>query len=965
MRVAACVRQPARWVGLAALALLASSSLALAQTTTGRVRGVVTDSAGAPISEADVAATSVSSGLRRAARTDETGAYNLPSLPPADYRLEVRRIGYRPEARQFRVGVGQVLVVDFRLASSVVQLEEIAVRSEPVAELRSSEVATNVSEAQIENLPTASRNFLDLAALAPGVRVSEDRASGTSKTFAAGALPAENINVFVDGASYKNDIISGGVVGQDASRGNPFPRNAVQEYRVITNNFKAEYQKASSAIVTAATKSGGNEWEGSAFVTFQNEGLVALDSFARRSAAENPAFQEPAFNRYLAGLSAGGPLIRDRLFFFGSWEGNFQNRDGVVRFNGDEALWPAAMVEENGMAYTAPFRSNLFFGKLTYNMSEYQMLEFTSDWRHETDIRGFGGQFSGPDRSFSAAENLRQDIITSRLKHTYLGQNWVNEAFIAYQYYNWNPEPEDFTTIGSDYRGFGRIGGRDSRQDLAQKRFSIRDDLTFTGLEMNGEHVIKMGVNVDFASYRMNKQLNENPLFIYDAANAYEFPIEAVFGFGEPEITGSNAQFGVYVQDDWTPTSRLTLNLGVRYDVETGPYNLDYVTPQAVVDSLTALAGDFFVDVDPARYFTDGDDRSTFKGAIQPRVGFSYALGEFGNTVIFGSAGIFYDRINFNSFIDESYRRQHPNYRFRFNEDGSGGQIMWDDSYLSREGLEGILASGQAPPQEVFLLPNDMKPPKSYQFAGGVRHDFGGWNSSLSYTGVRGKNGFSFEWANLTYNPATNDCCISVPTPAYQNVLVGNNEVRSWYDAVALTVDRPYRADVDGGTGWGAGLAYTLSWAEAEGNDLFSFPQVALNPRHPIGGDQTHRIVGNFIVDLPFLYGIQFSGFGTVATGTPFQRLSFEGGERTVLGYERADTYRRIDLRARKDFPGFMGGSRFGVIADLFNAFNFTNLGCYNTVEINGAGEPDPNFGLANCVVTDGRRLQPGLEYDF
>ena len=130
------------------------------------------------------------------------------------------------------------------------------------------------------------------------------------------------------------------------------------------------------------------------------------------------------------------------------------------------------------------FRSNSFLGKLTYNMSENQLLEFTGDWRHETDIRGFGGQFAGADRSFSASENLQQDIATGRVKHTFLGSNWVNEAFVAYQYYNWNPEPTDFTTVGREYRGFGVIGGRDSRQDISQKRLSVRDDITFTGLQI-------------------------------------------------------------------------------------------------------------------------------------------------------------------------------------------------------------------------------------------------------------------------------------------------------------------------------------------------------------------------------------------------------------------------------------------------------------------------------------------------
>src|SRR5437660_1783900 len=118
------------------------------------------------------------------------------------------------------------------------------------------------------------------APVAPGVTVSEDRINAIGfRTFSAGGASPNQSNVFVDGSSLKNDLTGGGVAGQDASRGNPFPRNAIQEYRVITQNFKAEYQKASSAIITATTRSGGNTWSGNAFIGYQNKDLVALDTF--------------------------------------------------------------------------------------------------------------------------------------------------------------------------------------------------------------------------------------------------------------------------------------------------------------------------------------------------------------------------------------------------------------------------------------------------------------------------------------------------------------------------------------------------------------------------------------------------------------------------------------------------------------------------------------------------------------
>src|SRR5947208_7940558 len=143
--------------------------------------------------------------------------------------------------RKLTVQIRATKVEKFKVQTGAVELKAVTVQGAPTMELRTSEVATNVTQQQIEQLPTASRNFLDLAALAPGVVVSEDRVNSTGfRTFSAGGSTPNQVNVFVDGTSLKNDLTGGGVAGQDASRGNPFPRNAIQEYRVISQNFKAE-----------------------------------------------------------------------------------------------------------------------------------------------------------------------------------------------------------------------------------------------------------------------------------------------------------------------------------------------------------------------------------------------------------------------------------------------------------------------------------------------------------------------------------------------------------------------------------------------------------------------------------------------------------------------------------------------------------------------------------------------------
>ncbi|MBA3658241.1 MAG: TonB-dependent receptor [Gemmatimonadales bacterium] len=842
-------------------------------------------------------------------------------------------------------------------------------RAGPATAMETPENATTVTFEQIQALPSSSRNFLDLAQLAPGVRLTPDRINGTDKSFASGALPADAINVFVDGRSLKNDITVGGIVGQDRSRGNPFPRNALQEVRIVTNNFKAEYGKASSAIITAITRSGGNQWRGSVFSGFQSQSLVALDTFQladEHDTLRATPVEKPEYSRVLTGFSGGGPLVQNKLFVFGAYEGNYQNRQGITRFNGDSTAWPTNIAALQGESHSSPFRSSLFFGKLSYNHGEKQRVELSTTVRHETDRRGFGGQFSDTFRAFQAGENLRNNVIDGGLRHTVHGHDWLNESLIGYQWYQLNPEPFDLVTPGQEYPGIGRIGGGDSRQTFQQKRLSLRDAWTYSGLHAGGAHVIKIGGNVDLLRYNIDRQLNENPTFTFSSSNGFAFPVQAQIGTGNPMINGRNSQLGLYLQDDWSPTSALTLNLGIRWDYESGMYDRKYVTPPATRDSLVALRDALFIDIDPSRYFTDGTRRKAFAGAFQPRLGFSYTIDAHQRTSLFAAVGVFYDRIGFNSLVDETYRRQHPSHFFNFSSDGGNGTIAWDPTYLSRAGLASILGFGLTPPQEVFLLPNNLKPPKSYQFSGGVRHNFGTIATSLVYTGIRGRNGFSYEWANVALDPATNDCCQSVATP-YQNVLVGNNSVRNWYDGVEARVDRPYHRS--GEFGWGAGIAYTLSWASTEGGALFSFPTITagFNRRHPIDDDRRHRVVVNWVADLPFVFGIQFSGLATVASGTPYRKVSFVGGtgtERVNLGFEHTPPFRNIDLRVRKDLPDF-GGTRLGITGDLFNALNTQNLGCFQETFRNGDGSPNPNFAHATCVTSDPRRFQLGFQYDF
>jgi hypothetical protein len=952
----------------------ASPGGAGAQTTTGRIQGYVRGPDGEELAGATVVARNTETNQLRRTATAQNGAYVLAGLRPGPYEITVNRVGAGTQTRALTLLVGQNLDVSFALASQALQLEAVSVNATgTVQETRTSEVATNITRQQVEALPTSDRNFLGLAVLAPGTQLQGTQLDATRRTFSAGAQGAEQVNVFIDGASYKNDILQGGVAGQDASRGNPFPRNAIGEFRVITQNFKAEYQKASSAIITATTRSGTNQWETNGFINYQDRELVALDSFQRVDRRNNPQFERPDFVRYQWGVDVGGPIIRDRLFFFGSVERNDQTRAARVNIippPGFAALDSINFAQYNG-EFDQPFRSILGFAKLGWEHREGSFFELSFNTRHENDVRDFGGV-----TAFQAATRFRNDVNTGILKHTWTRGDLLNEATFSGQRYHYNRLPNDPGTINRLF-GFGccaQLGSDVSDQDFTQTRWSLRNDLTWTGFEAAGDHVVKGGFNVDFLDYDIVKRNSENPRFVYEPwFFGFAIPQRVEFQAGDPNFGATNTQVGLYLQDDWSPTERLVLNLGVRWDYESHMMNYDYVTPQAVVDSVSKYRDRLFIPLDEDRYFTDGDDRSPFYGAIQPRLGFSYALGREQNTAVFGGWGLFYDRTLFDHAIEESFALQHPSYRIEFSHPDSAlvpGRARFEPEFLQGGPavVQELIQNRAFNTPEVKLIPNDLRPPKAQHFNVGLRHDFGLWNASVAYTGVRSENQFTFYFANMNFTcqPRTFACFTTNNVPGFSTILLGDDRGKTWYDAIQLKVDRPYRSRGRGTFGWGAGLAVTVAERETEGfNDLFSFPNPADFPRQ-VRNDEKVRLVGHWVLDVPFAWGTQFSGLVNLGSGTRadagdryagnFDPGGFSPVRRSFLVRD-AFAFRTVDLRLRKDFLN-VGGGRVGVTVDAFNVFNYQNYGCYNT----GNPADTANFGKPGCVVSDPRRVQFGLE---
>jgi len=919
------------------LALMLSFN-AIAQSTTAQVRGTVTNESGNRIAKAEINAVNTASGFVQTVVAQSDGNYNM-NLQPGTYNFIVAAPGYEPKQQTVTVLIGQKLDLDLKLSATAVLTEQITVVGNQAVETKTSEAATNVTPTQMQVLPQNDRNFLNFAVLAPGVSVSNNP---QRKVIKSDAQDSERTNVFIDGVSFKNDVLQGGVAGQDSSGGNPFPQNAVQEFRIITQNYSAQFDHASSAIITAVTKSGANEMQGEAFLFYQPKAWVSTAGDGKLGFQYASLTTNPDYARLQPGISLGGPIMKDKLHYFVSYE-------GVKTDATNQVLMPASLAQYNG-AFGADFKSNLLFGKLSWQPGTNQLVDFSTNWRSEYDTRDFGGT-----TAFEHGTKTKNDVWGATARHQWTGAAQVNQATLSYQAYEWNPVPLNPTLVGKNFFGQGLIGGNSTEQDFKQSRLELRDDWNPPTWKAHGDHNFQVGGNIDFMHYDITKFLNGNPNFNFrndpGQGDTYAAPFEAQFGFGDPNLKTSNNEFGIYGQDSWTVSQHLGVTLGLRWDYESNQIDTSYVTPAAIVTGLTGK-------VDPI-YFSTGSNREQFKGAWQPRLGFTYDLFSDSKSVIYGGVGRYYDRIFANSTLDERYRAKFPTYNVQFTTTGQAGEIPWDPKYYDPAQLR-ALATGLKVFPEIFLLAADLKPPYSNQGNIGYRQAFGNWNGSLSYNVVRGYRG-------ITYVSASGLCCAAL-VPGYGNVILSDREgKRFWYDGIYATIERP----ITSGSNWGFRGHWTHATSKQTGNDLFSldWPTAAEYGKHDVPGSEKDRVVLSGMYRAPF--NIMLSAIGSFGTGQAANVLDFSQGfslanRQQTLPFHNSiypDTTmgpfadRNVDLSVEWTLPSF-GKTSIALRGDAFNVFNWANYGCLQNFI---PPEGNPNFGNPGCTINLGRRFQAGL----
>jgi outer membrane receptor protein involved in Fe transport len=613
----------------AALALLSAPAPAQSQATGGDIEGRVVDPNGAAVPGATVTARNRQTGLEKTATSNEDGVYRIILLPPGQYTVSTSAVqGFQPTTLQnVTVTVGSRTPLDISLTVGGSNTDVTVLSEAQVVETTRTSVSTTINRAAIENLPINGRNFQDFATLSPGV-VRDPRGGDLSVGGQRGTMNS----LQVDGVDNNNTFF-----GQALGRGGvrppyQFSEESVQEFQVNQNGFSAEFGRAGGAVINVVTRSGTNEFHGGAFEYFRDESLNSNDPVTKANEARRglPNRRPPSHINQFGGR-VGGPIARNRAFFFATYDGQ---RSDV----------PQVLDVPNLSTAPAAAQSILLPKLNTYQVGRAQdvflvktdiALTGTNQLSLRYNHQGFTGVNNENNGTLSAEEHsgdslVKSDTFSGTLTST-LTQRVVNEFRFQLARDKEPGEansdaPEAVINTGGGNLNLGR--NNFSPRETTIKRAQFIDNVSY----QQGRNNWKVGLDFNF-----DRIFNFFPgLF----SGSYTFPSYAAFAANTPSaytqnFAGANttggttepdlSEYAFYAQDDVRVTPKLTLNLGVRYD-----YEGLACPPVQNTDPLLLSNG-----IDTARCPKD-------KNNLAPRVGFSYAFDQ--KTVVRGGYGLYYGR---------------------------------------------------------------------------------------------------------------------------------------------------------------------------------------------------------------------------------------------------------------------------------------------------------------------------------
>ena len=590
-------------------AALFAIGIAAAQETIhhASVSGRVTDPSGAVVERAAITARQLETNVSQSAETDREGRFRLTYLKVGTYEIKVQKAGFAISTRQLSASVGAAYELAFALTVGSTETNVSVSAEATVLEAARSQIAGTVSQTEVRNLPLNGRNFLDLALLIPGVSPTN---TASNQLFAeTSAVPGQGISVGSQ-RNFSNSFIVDGLSANDDAAGLSgvfYGLDTVQEFQVVTSGGQAELGRALGGYINVVTKSGTNTLHGDLYGFLRNQRLNAANPLSNTKLPLTQA-------QY--GASLGGPLVADRAFYFGNFEQRQLNQSGLTTISPANVAiinnrlnainFPGARIATG--IYANPVHMTTGLAKLDHQFSardqfsvRYSLYDVTS-----RNSRGAGAL---NDASASAGlDNTDQTIAFSNIFT--LSSRTVNETRGQFTYSDLLALPTDLNGPSVSISGvatFGRLSG--SPTGRLNKLYEVVDNISHQA----GAHATRAGVNFLYNDTTIT--------FPRTVRGGYAFASLANFltgtynnagftqTFGNTVVPQTSPNVGVYAQDEWKVRPSLTLNFGVRYDIQT--------------------------------LKTINTDRNN----VSPRAGFAWSPFQNRRTVIRGGAGLFYDRI--------------------------------------------------------------------------------------------------------------------------------------------------------------------------------------------------------------------------------------------------------------------------------------------------------------------------------
>ncbi|MEI6668293.1 MAG: TonB-dependent receptor [Acidobacteriota bacterium] len=947
-----------------------------AQSSFGTVRGTVVDEQGGALPGVTVTARQTATNTTQTTVSGAAGVYFMTNLPVGPYEITAELSGFRMLKQALRLVVGQDVTVGLTMKVGGIE-EAVTVVSDSIQVQTQSTVATVITSKQIDALPTIGRDFASLAKLAPGTTQSGmtgATASGTGISI-SGMRPYQN-NIVVDGASNLMQFY-----GRQA---NEFPQDWVQEFQVLTNSFGAEFGQAAGGVLNVITRSGANLLAGRAYGFFRSASLDQPPFAGRYDTAGSPVFltDTPPFDQQRFGGFISGPIRRDKLFFFGGVEALNLNSSEVLAIS---EYWRTAKPNEPTIVSTGTdSKVYLFKGDWNINQNNRAYFRYTNTHRSDKNV----------SLGASALDTLETRYTFEGPLWNVMG-NWTStlgaRAFNELRVFYGMNKPWILANAAGGLGG-SLLLNADGRNGLNGKFASIAypganfGATTFTGLE--GESNAYLIDNFSFLagrhSFKAGGQLARQTMFMdVEAAHKgrWGFLTDRVFNINDPtsypNSFSGNVATGkatltawnpsVYVQDTWQPTGRLTVNLGVRYDLDRTP-----ITVNAFVDPYNQNIVARMGGAPPLQ--KSKLDTNNFS----PRLGIVWVPTESRRTTIRGSFGRFYDQNHFNwtdIYMNETLLSLR---RVSFSASTPADNPFYDAANPAASAAQLKLFLARAYPaypdlsaapygtEQILGMAPDFKIPYSQTFAVGFTHEVARTISvRADYVNTRAYDSAVSVDTNWT---KTSDGRYVRADPRFgRKTIVGNQSLTGQkgelkYQSLQTRAEWVSRSNAR------IGVSYTLS--KSDGNVVSTLSTTAntnpfdLNEDYgPDNNDRRH----NLVIDAAYLIpkiDVQFAGIWSYRSALPFNvttalQLDTDpfADRPEPRGSRRGDNEKNLDLRLSKMIKL---GSRVSasVYWEMYNAFNTDNYFAFQ------GSLQSPIFGKPTTELPK-RRQQVGVRIDF